>query len=67
MCSVESRTSLESLTNIQEQLQRHRDPDSVLALQRLWQAGAFEARLLATKIIGKNAAKNPTEALDLMR
>jgi 3-methyladenine DNA glycosylase AlkD len=35
--------------------------------RRLWQAGAFEERLLATKIIGKNAAKNSSEALQLIK
>ena len=35
--------------------------------RKLWQSGAFEERLLAAKIIGKCAAKNPDEALQLIK
>jgi 3-methyladenine DNA glycosylase AlkD len=33
----------------------------------LWQAGSFEERLLAAKLLGKGARKQPREALQLVR
>ncbi len=35
--------------------------------QILWRAGAFEERLLASKLIGKNASKNPSVAFELIK
>ena len=51
---------------LNELAQRIKEPDFDL-VEKLWQSGAFEERLLAAKILGKFGNKNPERTLELIK